>query len=65
MPPSLRLARRTILASVVPFSAALASNPETASLLVPGPEMGAQFRWLQRCRRRPRSASWRWVDRTA
>ncbi|MDB5318043.1 MAG: hypothetical protein JWO24_3887 [Rhodospirillales bacterium] len=48
MPPSLRLARRTILASVVPFSAALASNPETASLLVPGPEMGAQFRWLQR-----------------
>ncbi|MBR0657367.1 hypothetical protein [Plastoroseomonas arctica] len=48
MPPSLRFARRTILASLAPFGAALASNPETASLLVPGPEAGAQFRWLLR-----------------
>jgi len=51
--PSLRLAcphlgRRALLGSLVPLGAALANSPETATLLVPGPELGAQFRWLQR-----------------
>lgn len=53
MPPRLHLSRRAILAGVIPLAAARAgaawaSNPEAASLLVPGPEASAHFRWLQR-----------------
>lgn len=53
MPPRLHLFRRAILAGVVSLAtarvgAAWASNPEAATLLVPGPEASVQFRWLQR-----------------
>lgn len=53
MPPRLHLSRRAILAGLAPLAtarvgAAWALNPEAASLLVPGPEGSAQFRWLQR-----------------
>ncbi|MES2711400.1 MAG: hypothetical protein V4653_07445 [Pseudomonadota bacterium] len=48
MSPRLRLARRTILAGLAALpGAGRANNPEAASLLVPGPEASAHFRWLQ------------------